>query len=693
MNKSDPIRLLILEESQNRAEELNVLLRTAGYATRAHQIESESDLIDKLDEQAWDLLLGSEKAHDLTIERTIAVVRESEKDVPIILIASGSSVASITAGLKLGAQDVALEDDDERLKLIIERELGNLENRRSRRRAEKEVREVDRRNQLLLASSTSAIAYVHEGMHIYTNTAYAELFGYDDVDDFIGIPIIDLIAESDQVKFKRFLKSYNENEVLSDEFTCEASDGSKILSGLSLSQATYDGESCIQVIFKQAGEDPALAARILEISSQDLLTGFYNRSHFSEQLDNAVDDASDGHESWSVFYISLDNFAQLRTGAGISNADIVLSDFASLIAQEVSEEHLLARFGDDVFTLLFKGGDKEAAAILAEQIRTKVESHLSEVDGKSYQMTVSIGLARISENTPSSEEIISRAHQATTSIDGGNGVNFYQIKQVTVGADGKAITSETIKDMVRKAISNNSFKLMFQPIISLHGDDDEQFEVLLRLLDEEGNELYPGQFLGPAEDAGLLEKLDRWVILQSIKLLSVHRANGSKARLFINLTHKSMSDQTFLPWMSVALKAARLPSDALIFQIHENDATSYIKQATSFAKGMAKLHCKTSINHFGCSLNPFNLLKHLTPDFVKLDASFAQEVETSAEKKQALKDMVESLQATGVLTAIAGVESPIVLSTLWQAGINFIQGFYISPPLENMDYDFASEDI
>ncbi|MBL4679965.1 MAG: EAL domain-containing protein [Pseudomonadales bacterium] len=693
MNRSEPVRLLILEESQNRAEELIVLLRTAGYATRAHQIESESDLISKLDDQPWDLLLGVDEAHELTMERTITIVRESEKDVPIILIAEGNSVDAITAGMKLGALDVALADDEERLKLIIERELENLENRRQRRRAEKEVREIDRRNQLLLASSTSAIAYVHEGMHIYTNSAYADLFGYDDVDDFIGIPIIDLIIEADQRRFKAFLKSYSDSELQTDEFTCETNDGSNILSGLSLSPATYDGELCTQVIFKPMGEDPALAERIKEISNQDLLTGLYNRSHFMEQLDDAVDAASDGRQIWVLQYISLDNFAQLRNEAGISNADLVLSDLATLIRQEIPEEHTLARFGDDVLTLLFKGGDKDEAAILGGTIRAKVEEHLSDVAGKSYQMTVSIGLARISENAPSSEEIISRAHRASVSIDGGNGVNFYQIEQVTVGEDGKAITSETIKEMVRKAIENNAFKLMFQPVISLHGDDDEQFEVLLRLLDEDENELFPGQFLGPAEEAGLLEKLDRWVILQSIKLLSVHRASGSKARLFINLTHKSMSDDTFLPWMSVALKAARLPSDALIFQIHENDATSYIKHAKQFAKGMAQLHCKTSINHFGCSLNPFNLLKHLTPDFVKLDSSFAQEIENSEENKQELIDMVESLQSTGVLTAISGVESPVVLATLWQAGINFIQGFYVSPPLENMDYDFASEDL
>ena len=234
---------------------------------------------------------------------------------------------------------------------------------------------------------------------------------------------------------------------------------------------------------------------------------------------------------------------------------------------------------------------------------------------------------------------------------------------------------------------------MYQPVISLHGEDDEQFEVLLRLADTEGNELSPGQFLGPAEDAGLLEKIDRWVILHSIKALSEHRATGHKSRLFINLTHKSLSDDTFVSWFGVALKAARLPSDAVILQIHENDATAYIKQATRFAQSVAELHCKLSINHFGCSLNPFNLLKHLTPDFVKLDGSFAAEIEDSKERQAELVEMVTALQTQGVLTAVSGIESASSLSVLFQAGVNFIQGYYISPPLDAMDYDFASEDL
>jgi diguanylate cyclase (GGDEF)-like protein/PAS domain S-box-containing protein len=693
MNRNSPIRLLILEESQNRAEELIVLLRTAGRATRAHLLESETDLIEKLSEQSWDLCLSRQHIDTLSIEQIIQQVKSLDKDVPVIMLADDQDPASITTGMKLGALDVSLDDDDERLLLIIERELSNLENRRARRKAEVDLREIDRRNQLLLDSSTAAIAYVHEGMHIYTNRAYADLFGYDDPDDFAGIPVIDLIAGEDQEKFKIFLKNFSESQEEGKDFSCVASDDSRILASLSLSPATYDSERCTQMIFRAMTDDSEYEDRIREISSQDLLTGLYNRPYFLEQLEAAVDLASNGQQGFVLFYITVDDFARVRSDAGISNADLVLGDLASLLREHVDASHLMARFGDDEFTLLFKGADKELASALAEELRALVEGHLSEIAGKSFQLTISAGLALISENTPAGEEIISRALKACTAIENGNGVNFFQAEQVKVGDDGKALSSEDIKQLVRDAIANNAFRLMFQPIISLHGDDDEQFEVLLRLLDNEDNELSPAQFLGPSEDAGLLEKLDRWVILQSIKMLSARRSEGSKARLFVNVTHCSMADSTFLPWISVALKAARLPSDAIIFQIHENDATSYIKHATKFCQGLSELHCKTSINHFGCSLNPFNLLKHLTPDYVKLDGSYAQQIEDSEEKQKDLIDMVKSLQSTGVLTAISGVESPAVLSTLWQAGVNFIQGYYISMPLEDMDYDFANEDI
>ena len=190
MSDLEPIRLLILDESQNRAEELIILLRNAGRATRAHKIESEDDLINRLKEQPWDLFLSRWEADGITADQAIQHIRNLERDIPVIMLADSRDPSLITEGLQQGAQDVALADDNERLKLIIARELNNLQQRRTRRRAEAELRESDKRNQLLLESSSAAIAYVHEGMHIYANNAYGDLFGYDDPDDFAGIPKI-----------------------------------------------------------------------------------------------------------------------------------------------------------------------------------------------------------------------------------------------------------------------------------------------------------------------------------------------------------------------------------------------------------------------------------------------------------------------------------------------------------------------
>lgn len=693
MNEKGPIRLLILEESQNRAEELIVMLRTTGHATRAHQIESDGDFSLKISEQKWDLVLATSEANGFTAASLISTIQTLDKDIPVILLADNRDPASITEGLKMGAADVALDDDDERLILLVERELKHLENRRMRRKAEVELRETDRRNNLLLDSSTTAIAYVHEGMHIYTNSAYVDLFGYEDEDEYAGIPIIDLINSEDQGKFKEFLKSLGDGEAGTEEFNCEKADGSAVLMNLKMSPATYDGEPCTQALFKPLVDEAELEDRIKEISSQDLLTDLFNRQYFVEQLETVVDNASQRKQTATILYISIDHFRRIRSEAGLSNADLVLGDLATIIRAKVPDEHIMARFGDDVFAILMDGNDKAAAEELAETIRETVEGHMSDVSGKNYQVTVSIGLSVVAENTSTVEEAISRAHQAADSIEEGNAVSFYEPAKITVGEEGKSVSADALKDMIAHSLEENVFELRYQPIVSLHGDDEEQFEVLLRLPDAEGNYLKPGQFMGPAEEAGLLHKLDRWVILQSVKALSEQRGEGGKTKLFINITHRSLADEEFHSWMSVALKAAGLPSDSIILQIHENDATSYIKQAASFSEGLKELHIKCSINHFGCSLNPFNLLNHLTPDFVKLDGSFATQIENSEEKRDEMMEMVEKLQSQGVLTGICGLEDPSVLPALFMTGINYIQGNYISEPLDDMDYDFSSEDL
>ncbi|MCQ4271613.1 EAL domain-containing protein [Pseudomonas kuykendallii] len=681
------IRLLILEDSQNEAERLVSLFRNSGRATRVHRLTSSDDLAEAL-QQSWDLLISAPHSENLDPNEALGAIRRQAKDIPVIQLLEGNDLDDITEALALGAQDALPQGQDERLILIANRELANLEERRARRRAEISLREIEKRCQLLLESSVDAIAYVHEGMHIYANRSYLQLFGYDDAEDLEGMPMIDLIAGCDQTSFKDFLKNYHSAET-QDHLTCQGvkTDGLQFKARMELSPATYDGEPCIQVVIRTETGNAELEERLREISSQDLVTGLYNRTYFLELMDSAAERAVTVGQPTSLAYLKIDQYAAQLADLGIAELDMLFADVANLLRGHFPADAQLARFGDDVFSVLQPGVTPEQAQPLLADLLRKVESHLFEVNGRTVQITLSIGVAGLNEKTPKAQEVIDRAHRCADELSAGNAIALYNPAQELAAAANRG----NIVAMLRQALENNSFRLLFQPIISLRGDNHEHYEVLLRLLNPQGEEIPPSEFLNAAREAGLAEKVDRWVFLHSIKLLAEHRSKGHSTRLFVHLSLASLQDQTLLPWLSVALQAARLPADTLVFQIAEPDAINYLKQAKALTQGLAELHCRVALSQFGCAVNPFNTLKHLNVDFVKVDGSYAQDL-SKAENQEALKTLLASLHSQAKLTIVPFVETASVLATLWQAGVNYIQGYYLQGPSQSMDYEFSADE-
>ncbi|TLX55260.1 ferrous iron transporter C [Stutzerimonas nosocomialis] len=679
------IRLLILEDSQNEAERLVSLFRNAGRATRVHRLTSNDDLAEALT-QTWDLLISAPESENLPPSDALNAIRRQAKDIPFIQLLESNDTDLITEALMLGAQDAVPQGEDERLVLVANRELSNLEERRARRAADVALREAEKRCQLLLESSVDAIAYVHDGMHIYANRAYLELFGYDDVEELEGMPMIDLIASCDQVSFKDFLKNYQSLEG-SAELSCGGvrADGSSFKSRMHFSPAAYDGEPCIQVVIRAEADNAELEEKLREISSQDLVTGLYNRSYFLELMDNAVERAVNAGQSSCLAYIRVDRFASLVADIGLADSDLLLTDIANMLRAHFGESAQLARFGDDVFAVLQHGVTPQQAEPELTALLRKVEGHLFEIGGRTVQTTLTIGVAGLDEKTAKAQEVVDRAHRCADELNDGNALKVYNPADELAAAASRG----NLVAMVQQALENNQFRLLFQPVISLRGDTHEHYEVLLRLLSPQGEEVPPVDFLAAAKDAGLAEKIDRWVLLNSIKLLSEHRAKGHSTRLFVHLTSASVQDHTLLPWLSVALKAARLASDSLVIQLSEPDAIAYLKQAKALTQGLAQLHCKAALSQFGCALNPFNTLKHLSVDYVKVDGSFTQDL-SKPESQEALKTMLTTLHEQSKLSIVPYVESASVLATLWQAGVNYIQGHYLQGPSQSMDYDFSS---
>ena len=689
--KNATVHLLILDPSQNDAESMVSLLRNSGKATRAHRITSEEDLEEALKTSNWDLLLARDLEQEFGPDDALAMVKRMDKDIPFVLLTEEVSRERTVNIIRAGGQDAVPFEYKDLLVLVVKRELAALEERRRRRVLESHLREAEQRCQLLLESSKDAIAYINDGMHIYANQSYMEFLGYDDIDDLICIPVLDTLTPESQDKYKDFMKAFADDGKDGMTLNCTArrSDDQELNVTMSVSAATYDGEACTQIVLQPEHSDAELEEKLKQISSQDLLTGLYNRQYLMDALAQAIANAGKNNQTGALAYIALDNFISMKGQVGIAGADLLLGDLASLLKEQAGEEVTLARLSDDAFCLMCLPCDEKHMESIAERVRKAVEDHLFDINGKTVPLTVSIGIAAITENSPKAEELMGRAHTASAEVkkleghERGNGIVVYNPAQY------ESLDESNSVEAILKALDDNRFRLLFQPIINLRGEGEEHYEAFVRMLDKDNEEVSPYDFLPPMGPSDTAIKIDRWVILQTIKQLASHRSRGHDTRLFLNITAETLQDKTFTPWLSVALKAARLPGDSLIFQIREGDANNYMKQAKEFTKAVHELHSKVSIAQFGCALNPFNTLKHIDADYVKIDGSFTEEIQKSDEAKEQVKEMVKSLQNAGKLTIIPLVENASVLATLWQAGVNYIQGYYLQAPVPEMNYDFG----
>lgn len=690
--KNTTVHLLILDPSQNDAESMVSLLRNSGKATRAHRITSEEDLEEALKAGHWDLLLARDDVEqEFGPDGALAMIRRMDKDIPFVLLNREFNNERAVAIMKAGGQDTVPFANTDQLVLVVNRELAALEDRRRRRTLESHLRESEQRCQLLLESSKDAIAYINDGMHIYANQSYMEFLGYDDIDDLICIPVLDTLTPESANKYKEFMKAFASGEEESKTLECQArrSDDQELSVNMTVSAATYDGELCTQIVLQPEHNDVELEEKLRQISSQDLLTGLYNRQYLMDALGKTIATAGKDNETGALAYVSIDSFMAMKSQVGIAGSDLLLGDLANLLSEQAPEGYTLARLSDDAFCLLSHPCAEKEMADTCETIRKKVEDHLFDISGRTVQITLSIGVTAITENAPKAPDVMGRAHTASSELkkkegyESGNGVLVYN------PADFESIDESNSADVIQKALDENRFRLLFQPIINLRGEGEEHYEAFVRMLDKDEQEVSPYDFLPPVGPSDMAIKIDRWVILQTIKQLASHRSRGHDTRLFLSVTAETLDDKTFTPWLSVALKAARLPGSSLIFQIREGDANNYMKQAKDFSKAVHELHSKVSISQFGCALNPFNTLKHIDVDYVKIDGSFTEEIQKKSEAKDQVNEMIKSLQSAGKLTIVPLVENAGVLATLWQAGVNYIQGYYLQAPVPEMNYDFG----
>lgn len=687
-SNSSALRLLVIHDTQSEAEPLLSTLRNAGQAIRAHFVASLSELETVLSEQHWDMLLV--KLDTQTVDPTAAVttIQRAGKDLPILALIDQYDAERIGEALEAGLTDVLVEGEEQHLISAVRREKAALKARRQLRETRASLQESEKRCQLLLDSSVDAIAYVHEGMHIYANEAYQTLFGYDDLEELQSTPIMDLVARDDLDKLKTALKAYRDGD--SGELSCRAehANGEQFNIRMTLSGASYEGEPCTQLVIRRNDADnQELQAKIQEISSQDLVTGLYNRQYFSDALKTAYQQVLKANSSQIVLHIGIANFSDLKTTAGIAGTDVILKELAEVYGKYQPEDSVLARYGDDSFALLLAKGNIDNIKADALGVRKEIADHLFEVDGRTLPLDVAFGVAHIDERCQSGQEALSHAHQAyTLAVHDNTGVEYYD------KSDMANLSDDNLAGKIDHALENDGFRILFQPIISLRGDSREHYDVLLRLVDKDGTDVLPEEFLPLIEARDQGAKLDRWVVLNTIETLAEHRKRGHNTQVFIHLTPSSIQDPTFLPWVNSTLKASKLPGDALTFQVTEEQAQSHLKAAKAFSKGLSLLKCKLALTHFGLIDSGLSVTRHLDIDYIRVDGSFIDALASDEKAMAPLESLVNAIHKQDINSIVPQIESAEVLASLWELGVNYIQGFYVQAPLTGMDYEFDVDD-
>jgi diguanylate cyclase (GGDEF)-like protein/PAS domain S-box-containing protein len=701
MMNDDIIRLLVIEESANDAEVILSSLRKARYPIRPRHIEDEDDLEGALSEQ-WDLLISVPRVGDFTAEAACEIVNNAHQDIPMLVLSNSLDGKTVASLLNAGIRQVLPAGNDACLQVAVGKELRDLQARRRYRYLEQMYKESQRQNKLLLQSSRDAIAYVHDGMHVYTNPTYLKMFGYKDMEDMEGLPIMDLVSINEQTKFKEFMREFIKDENREDstiELIGLRSDNKRFPLRIELGRAMYEGELCVQVVIRDRSQDE----KAKELGRRDPLTSLYNRSYFITILEKTLSKSIESNSRYIVFYVSLDSFDSSQQHTGVSIADPVMDpvihNIASILqncCKSLGDGVTIARFGDSVFTLLLMDKDINYSSALAAKICKTIESSVTELkDHSSIITTCSIGIAPVFASTTSPQDVLSDAHTACMIVTkrGGNGFEVY--KAVAKSQDDNEVSKlQNIAKIIETAKDEKRLSLLFQPIVSLKGENQEIYEVFLKVVDNDGERISSADVFRAAEQNNMTNVLDKWVLENALRLLSKRRQQGFETIFFVKISDQSVRDGDMLLYLRKLIKASGVVGEAIVIELSDAIALSQVKIARTFVESLKKMGCSTALEHFGTGLAGSSTitLKHIPADYVKIDRSFIKILATSQESQAKVKEIVSLAKELNKLTVAEAVEDPNSLAILWQEGVDYSQGHYIQEPIEDLTFKFSDED-
>ena len=687
------INLVVIDDSFDSEEKIISTLRTAGYTARSARAEDDEDLLEVLAKQTPDIIIYFEGMELISLKQTIECLKKDKKTESCRVISvNKTEQPDVVGAMRIGAVDATSFVDIDHLILIITREHQSLTSARQISKFKKAFNESERRCTSLLDSSRDAIAYIHEGMHVYSNQSYLEMFDIEESDDLEGLPILDMVAVDGRDDFKSFLRDYTKNDegVEKLDTTLRKPDGDEFSGEMEFSPAQIEGEPCIQIIIrKEDATSEELERQLKALSQKDQLTGLFNRQYSIEKLESTIADCEQGKYTAALMEIHIDNFDEIKNSVGVIESDQYIVEAAEALNKVIRDEDVLSRYTHDSFTVIAIDYNKDNIESYAAELQKTISQLETSIKDLNINTTCCIGIALIDSDSPEYNDILARSEKAvTTAVEKGANQLFTYTPEK--GELTRHEVDAKFKEQLTDALKNDKFLLHYQPIVSLHGDTDERYEVFVRMASDESNELImPQDFLPAAERIGMSIAIDRWVLYRTIQEYSSKVKQGKNVRFFIKLSASSLKDDTLIDWLSYQIKEKNIPASTINFEVKETVAVTNLKSTKILSYKLKELGCGFILDDFGTGTNPFQLLDHIHADYVRLESGFMDNLAENPQNQDAIKNLAEQAAELGKLTIAQRVPDATSLSLLWGMGVNFIQGYFLQEPLPDMEYDFT----
>lgn len=525
-----------------------------------------------------------------------------------------------------------------------------------------------------------------EGKWTYLNAAAHHIYGYEP-EELLNQPLAMLQTDkSKALDDSAFASVIAGNELLGYETTHLDKEG--LIRHISFNACPHIGsDGSVQYITGTARditEQKAYESELTYQTQHDKLTNLKNRSFFQEELECLISRINRSGETCALIYLDLDQFKYVNDTIGHAAGDELLIEVSQLLKDKLREGDLLARFGGDEFTIILYDTDEHAIDIVAHNLLGFFESYRFFSKSQLFNITCSMGITHINNQTESAESALSHADIACNMAKKQGRNCFHVYDPANKQLDGMA------EDMgwanrVKNAYENDLFSLVYQPIVSVNDGTVEDYEVLLRMDLDDGQRILPGGFIPAAERFGLINNVDRWTVSRSMRALVKLHEENSNIRFAINLSGRAFEDKELLPMIQGILDNTGLEPTCLTFEITETAAIANISAAKTFIASLKDMGCQFALDDFGTGFCSFAYLKNLPVDKLKIDGAFVQSLDTSKVDRAMVQSMNQIAHALGKQTIAEFVQNEQTLNILKGFGVDFAQGHYLGKPHPTID--------